>query len=149
MKFKNLFLLAAFALLTSCALKPIPSEFNNKKVERENVKLEDLGNGTILIYNGSNVFHKADNTERLNIWINDKALGQLRGSEYVIVNLKEGNYKFDVLHLDVVNMRSNHEVTIDEQTKVIKIKPNITSNKLEVTNELPEKWEKFKYVEPR
>ncbi|BAO54968.1 hypothetical protein NMS_0959 [Nonlabens marinus S1-08] len=140
-------LIASFALLTSCALKPIPSQMEYQKIE--NVELDQLGNGKIMIYNGSNVFHKADNTERLNIHINDKALGQLRGSEYVIINLTDGDYKFDVLHLDLVNMRSSHDVTVNSQTKVIMIRPNITSNKLEVTNELPEKWEKFKYVEPR
>ncbi|PRP67869.1 hypothetical protein [Nonlabens agnitus] len=147
MNFKSLLLIASFVLLTSCALKPIPSQMEYQKIE--NVELDQLGNGKVMIYNGSNVFHKADNTERLNIHINDKALGQLRGSEYVIINLADGDYKFDVLHLDMVNMRSSHQVTVDSQTKVIMIKPNITSNKLEVTNELPEKWEKFKYVEER
>jgi len=46
-------------------------------------------------------------------------------------------------------MRSLHEVEIDEKTKIIKIKPNLTSNKLTVTNELPKRFEKFKYVEKR
>ena len=147
MNFKSLMIVASVVLLTSCALKPIPSQMEYQKIE--NVELDQLGNGKVMIYNGSNVFHKADNTERLNIHINDKALGQLRGSEYVIINLADGDYKFDVLHLDMVNMRSSHEVTVDSKTKVIMIKPNITSNKLEVTNELPEKWEKFKYVEER
>jgi hypothetical protein len=149
MKTNIILLLAACLMLTSCALKPIPSEFNYVKETKEDISIESLGNGKILVYNGSNVFHKADNTERLNIHINDKALGQLRGNEYVIINLENGEYKFDVLHLDVVNMRSSHMVEVNNQTKVIKIKPNITSNKLEVTNELPEKWDKFKYVEPR
>jgi len=147
MNFKHLLLIASFALLTSCALKPIPSEY--KLINNGIEDLEKLGDGTIMIYNGSNVLHKADNTERLNIWINDKALGQLRGSEYVVIHLDEGVYKFDVLHLDMVNMRSTHEVTVDAQTKVIEIRPNLTSNKLEVTNEMPEKFYKFKYAEPR
>jgi hypothetical protein len=46
-------------------------------------------------------------------------------------------------------MRSENEVEIDEKTKVIKIKPNITSNKLELKNKFPKNFEKFKYAEKR
>ena len=90
-----------------------------------------------------------DLTARLNIWIDDKALGQIKPSEYVIINLKNGEYQFKALHIDVVNMRSTHDVIIDNNTKVIKIKPNLTSNKLTIMNELPKRFEKFKYAEKR
>jgi hypothetical protein len=136
-------------LLTSCALKPITSEYTFIKTNIENVKLNDLGNGNVLIYNGANILHKMDNTARLNIWLDQKPLGQIRPSEYVIINLKKGKHLFKVLHIDVVNMRSEHEVEIDEKTKVIKIKPNITSNKLELKNKFPKNFEKFKYAEKR
>lgn len=42
-------------------------------------------------------------------------------------------------------MRSEHELEIDNNTKVIKIKPTITSNKLELTNDFPKNFEKYKY----
>ena len=93
--------------------------------------------------------HKIDNTGRLNVWIDNKPLGQIRPSEYVIINLKKGQYQFKALHLDVVNMKSLHYVVIDEKTEIIKIKPNVTSNKLEITNELPKNFGKFKYTEKR
>lgn len=136
-------------LLTSCALKAITSEYAFIKTNIENVGLDDLGNGNVLIYNGANILHKIDNTARLNIWLDEKPLGQIRPREYVIINLTNGEHHFKALHIDVVNMRSEHEVEIDEKTKVIKIKPTLTSNKLEVTNELPENFDKFKYVEKR
>ncbi len=56
---------------------------------------------------------------------------------------------FKALHIDVVNMRSNHEVEITKNTTVIKIKPNLTSNKLIITNELPKRFNKFEYAEKR
>lgn len=149
MKFKHIVLFTGILLMTSCALKPITSDFNFIETDLEKVELDNLGNGTILIYNGANILHKLDNTARLNIWIDEKPLGQIRPSEYVVINLKYGKHQFKVLHIDVVNMRSEHDVEIDENTKVINIKPNITSNRLEVTNELPEKFEKFKYAEKR
>tara|TARA_R110002051_G_scaffold299715_3_gene366933 strand:+ start:110 stop:559 length:450 start_codon:yes stop_codon:yes gene_type:complete len=149
MKLKNIFLFSIILILTSCALKPITSDYAFIKTDLEKVELDNLGNGTILIYNGADILHKIDNTARLNIWIDNKPLGQIRPSEYVIINLKNGQHQFKALHIDVVNMRSEHDVEIDEKTKVIKIKPNITSNRLTVTNELPEKFGKFKYAEKR
>ncbi|MDN3693370.1 hypothetical protein QWZ06_14285 [Chryseobacterium tructae] len=40
-------------------------------------------------------------------------------------------------------MRSKHLVDINEHTKVIKIEPTITSNKLTITNMLPENFDKY------
>ncbi|TXD84243.1 hypothetical protein ESY86_06585 [Subsaximicrobium wynnwilliamsii] len=143
------FLLAFLAIcfLTSCGLKPIASEYSFIKTDMGTVDLEGLGNGTVLIYNAADMLHKIDNTARLNVWIDEKPMGQIKPSEYVIINLKNGNHQFKLLHKDVVNMRSDHEVQVSDSTKVIRVKPNIASNKLEVTNELPLKFEKFKYAE--
>lgn len=141
--------LLGFTLFTSCALKPIASEYTFIKTDIKNVGLHDLGNGNILIYNSANIFHKMDNTARLNIWLDGKPPGQIKPNEYVIINLKEGDHHFKVQHIDVVNMRSEHKVEIDDETKVIKIKPTITTNKLEVTNEFPKNFDKFAYAERR
>jgi hypothetical protein len=143
---KYLLLFLTFLVFTACALKPIISEFTFIKTNFEKVELDKLGNGTILIYNGADILHKIDKTARLNIWIDNKALGQIKPREYVIINLKEGKHQFKALHIDVVNMRSTHDVVIDKKTKVIKIKPNITSNRLKVTDELPRKFEKYTYA---
>lgn len=133
----------------SCALQPIISEYTFQKTDIENIELNDLGNGHILIYNAANILHKMDNTGRLNIWLDNKPLGQIRPSEYVVIKLKNVKHHFKVLHIDVVNMRSEHEVKVDNDSKVIKIKPTMTSNKLELTNEFPKNFETFKYAEKR
>jgi hypothetical protein len=148
-KYKFVILVSIVLLASSCALKPVTSEYNFVKIDLEDVNLDKLGNGNVLIYNGADILHKIDNTARLNIWIDNKALGQIKGREYVIINLKKGKHMFKALHIDVLKMRSTHDVEIDENTKVIKIKPNLTSNKLWITNELPKKFEKYKYAEKR
>ena len=148
-KSKFLILITIVLAMNSCALKPVTSEYNFIKTDLEQVDLEKLGNGTVLIYNGANIFHKIDNTARLNVWINNKALGQIRPREYVIINLNTGEYQFKALHIDVVNMRSTHKVVLNENTKIIKIKPTLTSNKLEITNLLPKKFEKYTYAKKR
>ena len=136
-----------FFLMSSCALKPITSDYIFSKADFEKIELEKLGNGKILIYNGADILHKLDNTARLNIWIKEKALGQIRSGQYVVIDLKNGKYEFKVLHIDIVNMRSINEVEIDDSTKVIRIEPTFASNKLTVTNQLPKRFEKFKYAE--
>ena len=142
--------LAAFIMLlfSSCALRPIPSEHNLVQMEKEKIDLESLGNGNVLIYNDANILHTGDNTSQLNIVLNNKNLGQLRAKDYVIVHLENGKHQFNLRHLDLVNMRSDHEVTATNELKVIRVKPTVTSNKLEVTNRLPDNWEKYSYMDP-
>ncbi|MDW5289927.1 hypothetical protein [Formosa sp. PL04] len=147
MKIIKPLLLSIFFLLHSCALKPITSEYTFVKTDIENVDIDQLGNGQILIYNSADILHKLDNTARLNVWIDNKQLGQIRPSEYVIINFKPGQYEFKLLHIDFVKMSSNHTVIVDKDTKIIKIKPTVTSNRLDVTNEIPENFNKFNYAE--
>ncbi len=133
-------------LLTSCGLKPIPSEHALVRMDKEQTSLDKLGNGKILIYNDANILHTGDNTSQLNVVLDGKNLGQLRAKNYAIVNLPNGKHIFNLHHLDLVNMRSEHEVTVTDTLKVIRVKPTVTSNKLEVTNQLPGNWDKYEYM---
>ncbi|MGB3849286.1 MAG: hypothetical protein WA958_04915 [Tunicatimonas sp.] len=99
----------------------------------------------MLIHNGSGFFREFFTGERqLSIWINGKALGRLNAKEYVIVDLAQEMHQFKVVHPDFYG-KSFHEVEIDETTKVIEIVPGFT-NRLTVTNRLPDKFEKFAYM---
>ena len=140
------FALFTAILFTSCALRPIPTEHTLVQMDKEQTTLNALGNGNILIYNDANILHTGDNTSQLNIKMDGKNLGQLRAKNYVIVNLSNGKHTFDLHHLDLVNMRSEHEVMVTDTVKVIRVKPTVTSNKLEVTNRLPENWKKYEYM---
>ncbi|MET0759411.1 MAG: hypothetical protein ABWZ56_03265 [Flavobacterium sp.] len=140
----KLCLFILISILSSCALKPIPSEYNSVKLDV--VDTNTLGNGKIMIYNGANILHSVDNTARLNVWIDNKSIGQIRPKEYLIIDLKNGKYEFTALHIDMVNMKSKHQVEINENTKVIRIEPTITSNKLTITNDLPKNFQKYIYT---
>ena len=135
-------------LFASCALRPIPTEHTLVQIDKEQITLDNLGNGKVLVYNDANILHTGDNTSQLNIVLDGKNLGQLRAKDYVIVNLPNGRHVFNLHHLDLVNMRSEHEVTVTDTVKVIRVKPTVTSNKLEVTNELPTNWKKYGYMNP-
>ncbi|HCM35898.1 hypothetical protein [Chryseobacterium sp.] len=134
-------LFACTLTLSSCALRTVPSDYTSVKLDV--IDNNTLGNGKVLIYNGAGVLHKMDNTARLNIGLDGKSLGQIRPKEYVIIDLEKGKHEFTALHIDMVNMRSKHPVEINDNTKVIKIEPTITSNKLTVTNILPEKFDQY------
>lgn len=146
---KKSLLLLPLLIVASCGLKAVPSDYSFINTGMENVTIDKLGNGKVLVYNGADILHKVDNTARLNVWIDGKAVGQVRGAEYVVIELKPGTYDFKVQHLDMFNMRSNHEVTVTENTKVIRVEPTLTSNKLTVTDELPGNFGKFKYAPKR
>ena len=135
-------------LLFSCAMKPIPSEHNLVMMDKEKVSLNELGNGTILIYNDANILHTADNTSQLNIQLDGKNLGQLRAKDFAIVKLENGDHVFNLRHLDLVNMRSEHKIIVNDSLKVILVKPTVTSNKLEIVNQLPDNWDKYRYMDP-
>ncbi len=130
----------------SCALRPIPNEHNLLRIEKNEISISELGNGNILIYNDANILHTGDNTARLNIVIDNKNLGQLRAKNYAIINLKNGKHNIKIRHIDFVNMRSEHEINVSDSVKVIRVKPTITSNLLEITNQLPNNWNKYDYM---
>jgi hypothetical protein len=147
--FKTLFAISMIFVLNSCALRPITSSYDYQKNKSERINIDNLGNGRILIYNGANGLHKIDNTASLNMWINEKPMGQVRASEYAIIELEIGTYEFKLLHVDMFNFKSYHKIEINEKTKVIRIEPTITSNDLTITNQLPTRFDKFRYVENR
>ena len=139
----KILLFAMVLTLSSCALKPISSEYQFINNTIKEVSLDQLGNGTIMIYNGADALHTIDNTARLNVWIDGQALGQIRQWEFMIIDIKKGSHTFKLQHIDLVNMRSDHQVEVTEDTKIIRIEPTITSNKLTITNALPEKMDKY------
>ncbi|HBU79324.1 MAG TPA: hypothetical protein DEF18_14590 [Muricauda sp.] len=139
-------LFALMLISSSCALKPISSEHALLRMEKEDISSESLGNGRVLIYNDANILHTGDNTARLNIVLDDKNLGQLKAKDFVIIQLENGNHVFNIRHLDVVNMRSTHKVVITDTVQIIRVKPTITSNKLEITNEFPNNWDKYGFM---
>nr|WP_288980327.1 hypothetical protein [uncultured Allomuricauda sp.] len=139
-------LFALMLISSSCALKPISSEHALLRMEKEDISSESLGKGKVLIYNDANILHTGDNTARLNIVLDDKNLGQLKAKDFVIIQLENGNHVFNIRHLDVVNMRSTHKVVITDTVQIIRVKPTITSNKLEITNEFPNNWDKYGFM---
>lgn len=144
---KAVIVLLLMSLLSGCnTLKPIKTEFNLIKTFSSTVRVSDYGNGKILIYNGAGFWHKSDNSSTLNIWINGRALGQIRLYEYAIFYLLPDKYEFRITHKDIANFESSHTIIIDNKTSVINIKPTTTSNKVEITNEIPLGFDNYRNI---
>lgn len=120
---------------------------NNKTsdVSTSNAKVDELGNGNILIYNAAKGLYKNKlNTGRISIWINEKLLGHVDPQQYIIVTLEKGKHRVKLLHVDVFNIDSEHDIEITDKTKIVQVKPTAFSNRLQVTNILPKKFDRFK-----
>lgn len=146
MKIKILLLIITSTLYISCSLKPIQSEFSLQRTFSDPAIIGEFDNGKILIYNGAGFNHKFDNTSSVNIWINNKPLGQLMSNEFAVIYLLPGKYEFKVVHKDVKNFSSTHVIEIDNDTQVICIQPTITSNKVEITNNIPNNFHLFRNI---
>ncbi|WP_339836925.1 hypothetical protein [uncultured Flavobacterium sp.] len=139
MKNIAIYLILVTSILTSCSpLKSIKSEYKLIRTSSSGISANEVGNGKVLIFNGSGMNHKIDDTSRLNIWINGNALGQLNANEYAVLYLLPGTYNFILQHKDVGNFESTHIVEITKETIFIKVKPTITSNKIEIVTNMPE-----------
>jgi hypothetical protein len=142
-----LIFLSFLLLFNSCSLRPVSSEyaFLDKNTAHD---LNNLGNGKIIIYNGDYYCPTitCGITTKLNIWLDNKPLGQINYGEFVIINLENGNHNFEVLHLDVFKMRSEHSLEITNETRIIKIKPTIFSNSVKITNVLPNGFFYYNYA---
>jgi len=137
---------AAFLFAGCSNLKPIPPEYNLVRTFANGARLYDYGKGKILIYNAAGLNHKIDDTARLNIWINGKSMGQLQANQYAVLFLMPDTYEIRVQHKDVGNFESAHIIKIDHHTSVISVKPTLTSNKVEITNNIPEGFQAYKNV---
>ncbi len=137
-------LFVAFLFAGCSNLKPLPSEYNLVRTFSNTARLYEYGKGKILIYNAAGLNHKIDDTARLNIWINGKAVGQLQANQYAVLFLMPDTYEIRVQHKDVKVFESAHTVKIENNTSVISVKPTITSNKIEITNDIPEGFQRYK-----
>lgn len=146
MNLKFLFIFIFSFFFSSCVLKPIKSEYTLLSNFSDTIFIDDLKNGKILIYNGAGFSKKMDNTSNVNIWINNRALGQLKAYEYAVINLLPGKYEFKLKHKDLADFNNTQIIDINFDTKIICIKPTIVSNKITIEDNLPLSFHKFKNI---
>ena len=143
MKIKLIATIGILAALIGCAATPpvqevsLPSQSLNKFPEDGSIQL--------VIFNDSNtLLYGLDNSGKINIHFDGKGVGQLSIGQYVILSVKEGTHKIDLLHKDIVNMSSTHQVSVSDSPTYLKIHANADSNGAEVVQKPGDFESKFK-----
>lgn len=143
MKIKLITTIGILFALYGCAATPpvsevqLPSQLLN----------EPPGNGRIqlIIFNDSNaLMYGLDGSGKINIHHNGKGVGQLKIGQYVILSVEEGSHNIDLLHKDIVNFDSTHQLLVSDSPTYLKIYAKVTSNGAEIVSK-PDNFEsKFK-----
>ena len=111
--------------------------------------MDKLGEGKVLLYYEGNTFLVAKRAQyRLNLWLDGKAVAHLWPREYVVIDLREGDYQLKVQRGDnLTSTISRHDLKIDNTTKVVGIEPVFATNVLFPKNELPKRFDRYSYAE--
>ncbi|PND40210.1 hypothetical protein C1O66_02170 [Paucibacter aquatile] len=144
-------ILSAIALsisITGCSLAPIAKELplaagspmapsteaNLGKVVflNENPKIYRNDSDLRNVHGLDRDLWKMAGTGRINIAVNGKGLGQVHVGEFLATLLPFGTYEITLVHQDMVNFESKHQLVVNTPHKLVAVFPTITSNTLEV-----------------
>lgn len=93
----------------------------------------------VLIFNNSGKLqHGTSNTGRINVWLNGRGVAGLDIGEYVQLALAPGTYTLQLLHHDLVDFKSTHEVIVKAAPVYVEVSATITSNSVTVHASLPQ-----------
>ena len=143
MKIKLIALIGILAFLVGCAATPPAREVNLPK-QSINELLEDTLIQLVIFNDSNSLMYGLDGSGKINIHHNGKGVGQLKIGQYVILAVKEGSHTIDLLHKDIVNLSSTHQISVSSSPAYLKIYSKVTSNGAELVSK-PESFEsKFK-----
>lgn len=73
-----------------------------------------------------------DRTGRLYIDVDKKPMGQLNIGQYVELELEKGKHQINLLHKDIFDFKSTHQIETDDKPTFLRVFAKITSNGIEV-----------------
>lgn len=96
----------------------------------------------VAFFNNANpVLYGLDNSAKLNIWVNDKSVGQLGLGEHIQVILPNGNHRVTLKHLDLFYFTSQHDLELTGEPTFVEVRPTVVSNHLKAyKNKPPAFW---------
>jgi hypothetical protein len=132
--------LAAAALilaLAACMMAPIKPEMLHLN-EDVNSPSPVQGEVRLVFFNNSNkLMYGPDNTGRINIWLNGKAVGGPDIGEYIQVQVPKGKLQLTLVHLDGIEFKSTHELQAADRLLFVEVRATPISNDIEVHKNLP------------
>ena len=126
-----------FIFISGCCMAPIKTELplleNNIAI-----KNEDSSKVKMIIFNSTNkILFGPDMTGRINIKLNDKAIGGLNIGEYTQLIIPKGKHRLELVHLDMVYFKSYHDLVAEKDPLIVEIWATPVSNSLWTLDNLP------------
>jgi hypothetical protein len=134
---RSIVALSSVALLAGCMMAPIKPEITHLSEDiasRSSVP----GEARLVFFNNSSkLMYGPDNTGRVNIWLNGKALGGPNIGEYIQVQLPKGKHQLTLMHLDMFEFRSVHDLEALDDLLFVELRATVVSNEVQVHKSLP------------
>ncbi|WP_319558513.1 hypothetical protein [Thiomicrorhabdus sp.] len=94
------------------------------------------GSYKVVFLNTAGILHRMDSTDLLRISVNGKYYGQIGSYEYMQLFLNKGTYTVSLVHYDVGEFKSEHNLKVSGNM-FVDSSPTIFSNELEVLDSEP------------
>lgn len=129
--------LVCVVALAGCMARPVRPEIPHLAEDLAS-KSSSPDEVRLVVYNGSNkLLFGMDYTGRVNIWLDGKALGGPDIGEYLQVQVPRGKHQFKLVHLDLVEIKSVHEVDLQDDPTFMEVYATPVSNAFKLHPELP------------
>ncbi|MEH6458235.1 MAG: hypothetical protein V7749_18040 [Cocleimonas sp.] len=92
---------------------------------------------TVRIFNTTEGIRNFMGAGRMKVSINGKSYGTIKSKEYIQIKLKAGKHQIDLSHWDLVTLKSNHPVNINQENTFLGITTTPRSNVLSIDEAMP------------
>lgn len=129
--------LVIFAALSGCVIPPVTPQVSHLGPDLS-VKATSPNESKVLLFNNSSrLMFGVDNTGRINVWLNGRGVASLDIGEYVQISVPRGRHTLELLHRDIIEFRTSHELNVAGDTAIVEIAASILSNEFRVNDVLP------------
>ena len=115
-------------LLWGCAATPIKQEVSLPSQE-VGKSPTIASNSRMVIFNDSNsLLYGIDGSGKINVSIDAKGVGQLAIGQYVVIEVASGKHVVSLMHKDIMDFNSSHNIDVSGAEVFFKIYSQMTSN---------------------
>lgn len=134
-------ILVIFTALSGCVIPPVTPQVSHLGPDLT-VKAASPNEAKVLLFNNSSrLMFGVDNTGRMNVWLNGRGVASLDIGEYVQISVPYGRYTLELLHRDMFDFKTSHELNVAGDTAIVEIAASILSNEFRVHDVLPRESE--------
>ena len=123
--------------LAACMMAPVKPELTHLNEDVNSPSPVQREVRLVFFNNSSKLMYGPDNTGRINIWLNGKAVGGPDIGEYIQVQVPKGKHQLTLVHLDGIEFKSTHELQAVESLLFVEVRATPVSNDVEVHKSLP------------